>query len=469
MAVSIGLLVTLLLFIVLGYQLNRSDGRFEQGGLVQFDSLPGGAAVNIDGALLGTRTATKSTLSAGNHSFIMTRDGYRSWQKTVTLAPGAVLWLNYARFVPTDIRQENVSSFSALSGSLVSPNVRWIAIKEDANTPEVTLADISRSDVKQKKVSIPGAVITAGNADKPHGFRLSSWDASSRYLLIQHSYNDTAMEWLILDTEDPARSKNITTLFNVAMTNVVFSKSDSNILYAQTDHDVRKIDVNAATLSRPLIANVAEFEVYDRGFIVFTSRLDAAARTRVAGYYEDGADKPKVIRTVSDDGTPALHMAVGEYFGESYLTIAYGDSVEIWRGKLPADEKDVAGLIHETTLNVPGAAQYVAIRKDGRFVIAQKGGELFVYDNELKRTSKTTVRGLTTGAGRVAWLDDYMFWSSTDGMLRLYEFDGENQNDIMPVLAGQAVTLGNDGTYLYGFTAGTDGTRHLTRVRMILP
>src|SRR5688572_14698485 len=100
MAVAIGLLVTILLFIVLGYQLNRSEGRFEQGGLVQFDSIPGGAAVSIDGTLLGTRTATKSTLSAGNHRFVMTREGYRTWQKTVTLAPGAVLWLNYARLVP---------------------------------------------------------------------------------------------------------------------------------------------------------------------------------------------------------------------------------------------------------------------------------------------------------------------------------------------------------------------------------
>lgn len=469
MAVSIGLLVTVLLFIVLGYQLNRSDGRFEQGGLVQFDSLPGGAAVNIDGTLLGTRTATKSTLSAGNHRFVMTREGYRSWQKTVTLAPGAVLWLNYARLIPTDIRQENIASFGALSGSLVSPNAKWIAVKDDPAVAEITLVDISRTDVKQKKVAIPGAIITPGNAGKTHSYRLMSWDASSRYVLLQHLYNETAVEWLILDTEDSARSKNISMLLNVAMTNVVFSKSDSNVLYAQTDHDVRKVDINAATISRPLIANVAEFEVYDRGLIVFTSRLDAAAGTRVAGYYEDGAERPRVVRTVSDNGIPALHMAIGEYFGESFLALAYGDSVEIRRGRLPAEEKNWASLTHETTLSVPGGTQYVAIRKDGRFVISQKDNELYVYDNELKRTSKTTVKGLSVGAGRVAWLDDYMFWSGTDGTLRLYEFDGENQNDIMPVIPGQAVTLGGDDMYLYGFTIGADGARYLTRVRMILP
>lgn len=468
MAMAIGLLVTLLLFIVLGYQLNRSDGRFEQGGLVQFDSAPGGATVSIDGTLLGTRTATKSTLSAGNHTFMMTREGYRKWQKTVTLAPGAVLWLNYARLVPTDVRQENIVSYANLSGSLVSPNARWIAVKEGSESAEIVLADISRSDVKQKRISIPSEAIAPGQTGKAHAFVLSAWDGSSRHLLVQHTYNDTAVEWLVVDTEDPTRTKNITTLLNVPMTNVVFSKSDSNILYAQTDYDVRKIDINAATISRPLIANVAEFDVYDRGTIVFASRLDATAGTRVVGYYEDGAEKPHVVRTVTDNGTLALHMAVGEYFKEPYVAIAYGESVEIWRGKLPADEKDAQTLTHVTALSVPGGARYVSIRKEGRFVIAQKDNELYVYDNELKRSSKTLFNG-QVGAGRVSWLDNYMFSTTAGGMLRLYEFDGENQNDIMSVIEGQAVTLSGDGAYLYGFTAADDGTKHLTRVRMILP
>jgi hypothetical protein len=54
-------------------------------------------------------------------------------------------------------------------------------------------------------------------------------------------------------------------------------------------------------------------------------------------------------------------------------------------------------------------------------------------------------------------------------MLRLYEFDGANQRDIMAVTGGQMVTLSRNGTYLYSIGKSTDGQYHLQRVRLILP
>ena len=466
MSLAVVALVVALLFVVLGYQFNRADGQIEQGGLAQFDTIPTGADVTIDGVSLGSRTATKSTLNAGSHYFTMTKNGYKPWQKTVSLAPGAVLWLNYARLIPNELKKESVASFASVSSSVASPNEKLIATKEDPSVPAFHLVDISSADTKQKELVLPQGSYTAPAEGKTQQFVLDVWDPSSRYVLIRHLVNDST-EWLVADTQDIAHTKNITALLSVPMAKVLFSNADSNILYVQTDTDVRKVDINAATISRPLVSGVAEFSLFDRSTILYVTQLDTGVRS--IGYYEDGSKKPHTIKTLSDDGKLSLHLALGKYFNEPYLAIAHGDTVDILHGNLPEDEKDAAKLIRETTMTIPGGAQYLDIRTNGRFVIAGSGTDFYVYDNELKQQNKTTLKGEGPVTSNVAWLDNYTLWSNRDGLLRLYEFDGANQSDIMPVANLSMVTLSSDDTYLYAFTAGETGNVQLTRVRLVLP
>ena len=67
------------------------------------------------------------------------------------------------------------------------------------------------------------------------------------------------------------------------------------------------------------------------------------------------------------------------------------------------------------------------------------------------------------------WLDDYSLWADYGGTLRLYDFDGANQQAIMPVVQGTEfnVTLSQNNKYLYAI-AKTDNGFTLERARMIL-
>ena len=91
MVLSIVSIVFVLILVVQGYRYNSYDGKVEQGGLVQFDSRPSGATVSVDDITLSARTASKITLSSGRHTVKMTRDGYSTWQKNVSVTPGGVL------------------------------------------------------------------------------------------------------------------------------------------------------------------------------------------------------------------------------------------------------------------------------------------------------------------------------------------------------------------------------------------
>lgn len=461
-------LVTVLVFVMLGYQFNKSDGKIEQGGLVQFDSRPTGANVTIDGVSFGTRTASKTTMTSGQHFITMSRAGYKTWQKSIDVVPGSVLWLNYTRLIPNDLTPSNAATLSSVTGTVASDDNKWLAIKEIASTPIIKLADLTQDTIKLTDLTIPADAYTQPGEGKTQSFTLDSWDPDSRYILVKHTYNDDAVEWLVVDSQNAAATKNMTRLLDVAATKVVFSNNNSHILYAKIGSDVRKIDLNAATLSRPLATNVAEFALYSDSMITFTTNRDDTTGTRSVSYYIDGADAPRTIRTYKDDGTAPLHFVVGRYFSDTIVSIAYGDTLTMLKGDLPRDEKTKIALKDLATMPLAGGAQYLTDMTNGRFVVAQNGATVSVYDLELSKTTKFTLKGSSDVTKQLKWLDGYTMWSDRDGTIRLYEFDGANQQDIMQVQPGFEATLSPNSKYLYGITKSSDGSYHLTRVKLIL-
>src|ERR1700740_1025714 len=79
MTLTVIVIVSLLMLVVLGYSFNQKDGKLEQGGLLQFESIPQGATVTLDEMKLGPQTNTKSTVDTGDHSVSFDRNGYRTW------------------------------------------------------------------------------------------------------------------------------------------------------------------------------------------------------------------------------------------------------------------------------------------------------------------------------------------------------------------------------------------------------
>lgn len=467
MTVAVFTLVLVLVFVMLGYRYNGNDGKIEQGGLVQFDSQPNGSTITIDGRVFGAGTPSKSTLTSGKHTITIGQSGYQTWSKTVDVMPGAVLWLNYARLIPTHLSPESVATLNNVSAMATSPDNKMVAVMEDATTPTIKLFDISGDTVKSSSITVPADAYTAPEAGKTQSFTIEGWDPSSRYILSRHDFGGSRPEWLIIDTQDASATKNITKLLDINASKMVFSGNDSNTLYAQIGTDVRKINLSAATLSRPLASNVAEFSIYDQSTIVFSTVYDQTTKTRSVGYYKDGDDTSHVIRSYQDDGTPPLHLALGNYFGSTYEAIAYGNTVTVLRGDLPTTSQEAAKLKQIATMPIEGGAQYLSVRTNGRFVVAQNGGTYNVYDLELKKTTSTTLKGTSPVTRELGWIDDYMLWSDRDGMLRLYEFDGANQHDIMKIAPGFSVTLSPNEKYLYDIQK--DGnTYHLERVKLLI-
>ena len=118
--------VTVLAFIVSGYWIN-SDFKVERQGMIQISSLPTGADVNIDGEDSSwlQRTNTSKVLPSGEHTIILSKEGYDTWTKTVDVKEGLLYRLHYPRLFLTD--REKTTILDAIGTTKVF-------VSEDADT-----------------------------------------------------------------------------------------------------------------------------------------------------------------------------------------------------------------------------------------------------------------------------------------------------------------------------------------------
>lgn len=471
MTVSVVLIVTFLVFIMQGYQFNRQDGRIEQGGLLQFASQPSGAGITVNGNKLSFNTPNKLTVNSGNHTVDMNKNGYNSWSKTVHVNPGNIIWLNYIWFVPSERPVEKVQDFSSLAASLSSNDKKWIIALKDATSPKFDLINIEGDKIKNTELAMPETTYKHGENISNHLFTIDQWDQDNRYLIIHHNFKDhdaDKNEWLVLDTRNINETKNISELLGMTAEKMEFSLGDNHILYALSNGEVRKVNLNDATLSRPLVSNVASFAQFDRATITYVSKLDPQTSKRTVGYYTDNAKTTRVIRSYADDGTTPLQFAIGQYFNDKYFAYMYGETLEISKGALPSsDSNDVTSYQPVVTMTLPNGADFFDFGSSERFVVAQKGQSITTYDLELGVTNNFTFPGEPTGK-KAFWLDDFHIVSGTDGQARIYEFDGQNAQDLMAANPSQALVSSNNKKYFYSFIKNSDGSYALQRIKLIV-
>lgn len=462
MTVSVIVIVAILMLIVLGYSFNQKDGRLEQGGLLQFASVPTGATVTLNELTLGQRTNTKSTVESGSHSVSFDRSGYRTWKKTITILPGQIGWINYARMIPTKLTPESQRTFTTLADSLASPGHKWMLLQQAADQPTFELANIQDDSVRYTTVTIPAAVYTPPLAGMAQTFSMESWSQNEDAVLIKHTYDTEKVEWLLLDRDEPQKTVNISASLGVSPSKIVFAGNGSRLLFVQTDDIVRRVNLDDMTLSRPLASKVESFNQFDEKTITYVTTGDEAGK-RTVGYAATDIDQPIAIHAYPADGQP-LQAVLKVYFNKRYLSVVHGQSLVIESGTLPTkNDKGDLKLYAQST--IPAGLTNLSVSANGRFVVTQLPDGYATYDLELKKYDKTTWAYQSTVQRSIEWLDDYVVWSDNGGELRIYDFDGANQQNIMQTVEGQSAGISPNGKYFYGVTKSDKGL-NLSRVQL---
>lgn len=467
MIISVISIVTVLVLIIQGYRYNRYDGRIEQGGLAQFASQPSGADVYVDGAQLGNKTPSKLTISSGKHEFTMKRAGYQTWQKSVAILPGSVTWLNYTLLVPQLISNETVASYGAVSSSAATTDGKFMAYTELASTPKIDFVGLDNVTPSVSTINLPVSSYAAPTIANDQSFTVTNWDQTDRYLLVRHDYDKTKNEWLVVDTQGNQTVTNVTVDLGIAIVKAEFTLADNRALYVlTTTNQVRRIDLNASTLSGPLLSNISDFAQYDRATITFETGIDPTTKKRSVGYLTSGTPTPRLLDSYADNNTAPLHLRIGRYYGQNYIVIAYADTVNIMTGDLPSsNNRSASSLKTVVSLAVPGGVTYLGFSPDKqRFLYAQNGSHYLVYDLD---SGDLTSRAIKTSIhGPLPWLNTYHLENLYAGNLSIEDFDGTNSRVILTGATHQAAALTPNEDYLYAFVS-TGKTVDLVRADLV--
>jgi len=464
MVVSIVVIVGLVLLFVLGYRFNSEKG-LEQGALLQFNTQPTGALVTVDGVAVSARTPSKSTVLAGTHNVTMKRTGYEDWAKTVNLSAGTLTWLDYALLIPRNRPVETLAAYDSLADATAAPNNRTMLLQRKADTPDFDLVDLRSVQLKSTAVTLPADIYSqAGVEGVTHSFALKRWDNNGRFVLVNHGYADQT-EWIVLDTQNPANSKNITRTLDVALSDVVFSGTSGNVFYGLADGTIRKLDLSADTLSRPLAMNVLSFELYDTNIISYigTNAKDPAKFD--AGLYQDGDDATHILKTV--DSLDGLRIALTRYFNDDYVAISAGKEVSILKGTFPHGDQEATTLAAFDAFHFNEVATTMNFSDGGAYLFVQSGPVYGSFDIEHQRTAFANL-GDAKIDQPLRWLDSSNLYADYDGQLTIREFDGLNGHTINTLSTGYDATLSPNGRFLYSIGKNTTGLPTLQRVKMIL-
>ena len=464
--------VAVLTALTLGYGFDEKEGRIEQGGLLQLNSQPTGATVTINGTKFGSRTPTKLSSQAGEYEVTMSRQGYRTWEKTLPIQAGNITWATYPRLIPTSLKPETVVEYpETASDGLPSGTSRRFAVLENVATPTVVVTRIDGDEVTTEKHTLPTDIYTAqaqeGAASR---FTLEAWSGDEKYILVRHIYGEPrAEEWILLSLDRPDESVNITRLLGIGetMTEPIMTQNDGSELYALIGTSVRIIDLDRETLSRPLVQDVVTYSVYGDGFVLFSKSIVDGVQE--VGYVKEDYDEPRIVRKVKNASAEPAHFDIGKYYDKYYFLISHGSQATLWSHRtLPDNSTSDLKLSHEQTLELQHPITAAHITDNGQFATVQDGQSFATYNLEIDQLSETDLL-LDEGqkAQEIEHLDRYLYWAMHGDSLRTYEFDGNNQHDIMAIDARFGATLSPAGKYLYAVQQLEDGTYGLVRVKLL--
>ncbi len=462
MTVSVIGISTALLFLMLGYRFNKDSGSFEQGGLVQFISQPTGAHVTVGNAELSNRTRSKITLNPGSYPVKMTLDGYEQWQKKVTIKPGQVLWLNSVHFVPRAPKTTGVVTLPALDSTAAKVDSKYFAYIGDKTKPVISYININDDAPKPKIITLPTSSFTNGTSQS---FTLTDMSDDQRHVLVRHDV-DGNTEWLAVDLEDETKTRRMGGDAPLNIRSVYFSpRSDDEVFLLYRDGAVHSQKLSDGTLSSTLLTGIATVSLSEQGTLFYASLpVDGTTKT---GYLSYDQSTPRTLASYKT--TEPVQVLSNHYYDEFYVTTSIGNNVTTRRyDAFPASNDDTALRATDVrTITMPSAVSYLDSYASGRFVVIQDLSSQTVYDLELKEQSDTPIKGTTNLTPKLAWLDDYHYWSDANGSLRQYEFDGTNQTDIVKVAPGFSAVYSNNLKYLYSIGKTSTGYQ-LQRTLMVI-
>lgn len=242
-AISAGIAI----FLAKGYSISTTEKRIVGTGIVTIKSEPDAASVFIDGHLTTATNATISSLSPKTYSIKLVKEGYISWEKSITVREGLVADIKVTLFpsIPTIYPL----TFTGVSNPVLSDDGSKLAyIIPSSSTKKSGIwvwTMVKNQPIAFARSSEPHQIVSNTVADFSQA--TLRWSPNSKQILATVGNNNYLLESDSLNS-DP---RDITAILSATLNGWEEDKRAKNeaSILAITDTKLRKIASDSAVLS----------------------------------------------------------------------------------------------------------------------------------------------------------------------------------------------------------------------------
>ncbi|MBW3568661.1 PEGA domain-containing protein [Candidatus Parcubacteria bacterium] len=439
-----------------GFDYNRKTGEVIQNGLLYLDSAPDGATIKLNGLTHNKPTNTRLSLPGGIYTVEISKEGYRSWQRTFELEGGKVERFSYPALYLNELTpKELLAPAKPFGFASQSPDRRWIVLQEKNQLNKLTVYDLAKRRDKKpaaQTVNLPANLLTP--AEGSHTLSLVEWSTDNKNLLVLHRFKG-GQDFAIINIDEPSKSFNINRTLNIkpSLVNLYDKKVEQLYIYETAKKTLRRIDVSSKKVT-PVGSNVLSYKAHgdDKILMAITSKGDKKQADIILRENEQN----HLLRQIPVNKKIPLDFA--RFDDNWYAVIGVVSEKRTYIYKNPLEFiKEKSNLDHALllTLKSTGAISQVAFSQNSRFIMSQSGQYLSVYDAETgKRYGYKVKQPLDKGA-ELTWMDGHRLLTRSAGKILVFDFNGINFQKLIPANVNMPVMFDRDYTELYSISAST--------------
>jgi hypothetical protein len=414
-----------------------------QKGHVIINSLPTGVRVSEGGRDLNKKTPYQAAYHVGEHTFMLNKDGFWPWQKTVSVVAGQVNLLRYAILVPRAPQKKVLATHEQIVTQHLSRDHRRLVYITGGKEAAVYALDIAGAKVVK--------VYTPKPAEPPQGAEVlvdAVLSNDGSHVLIRSAVDGHTV--YRLGNAGGGEPQNLTQRYGFEFSALAFSTSKWQQLYWLSPEGLRRLDVEAQTVSAVLAEHVTQFWA-ESDRVLYVQQTDLG---RSLWSLDGRGNHQELIPALVESDTYSLDYE--QYRGKDELVV------------VPA--KTGAATLYSNILSATPVAQVVAhdvlsaeFSPEGQYVVLSSPGAISTYDLERSAfTSSIVVYDFQDLPGQLtglSWFDDFHLLRTHQGRLYWSEFDGANRTDLGAVAGGFAAYGTADEKSVVAFVPSTKGTQ----------
>lgn len=411
-----------------------SSGKIEQSGLIQIHSMPTGATVELDGSTIFSRTNLSRSLTAGEHSLKLSRDGYDTWQKTIKMSSVMLMRLYYPRLFLLNRKSELALRLDEELEFYLPSLDRMYILYAASDSATWNLVNVRDDELKTTQLDL--SKILPGITDGKFLGEVKDlrWSNNSDKVLAKIAYSGK-VEWVLINLRDLKQSLNLSQTFGLEFTQVEMIDDGAAQLFVLENQQLRRINTNDQSISRVLLKDVMTFANNKTNLVYVMQSVanQGSDKEKIIGVYRDGEKGGTVLTKVPDE--TSVTVALTRLYDEDYLAYAIGNNLSVYYGALPSYREDAQNtdfsslkiLIDKAKLKM--APESFSLSPEGEYIVASREKQFMVVDLE---TGELIEYDAMTA--KLSWLDGAMMMAVDNDSLWAWDFDNTNQRQLVRYL-----------------------------------